>query len=150
MGCNYLSLPSIPASGITLPWRHDKRDGISNHQCIGCLLNRLFRRRSEKTSKLRVTGLCEGNPPVTGGFPLQRASNMENVSIWWHHHDITHMLSQSDTIGCASYVLYLCMCYLCMLSSNYYPGTLVSSQVFTTDLKIRHISLSLYIYIIYI
>ena len=26
------------------------------------LLNRLIRRRSKKTSKLRVTGLCEGNP----------------------------------------------------------------------------------------
>ena len=28
-----------------------------------------------KTSKLRVTGLCEGNPLGTGGFPPQRASN---------------------------------------------------------------------------
>ena len=31
-----------------------------------------------KTSKLRVTGLCEGNSPVTGEFPAQRASNAEN------------------------------------------------------------------------
>ena len=31
------------------------------------------RRRSKKTSKLRVTGLCEGNSPVTGEFPAQRA-----------------------------------------------------------------------------
>ena len=28
-----------------------------------------------------------GNPPVIGGFPSQRASNAENVSIWWWHHD---------------------------------------------------------------
>ena len=41
----------------------------------------------KKTSKLHVTGLCEGNPPVTGGFPSQSSSNAENVSIWWHHHD---------------------------------------------------------------
>ena len=27
------------------------------------------KRRSKKTSKLRVTGLCEGNSPVTGEFP---------------------------------------------------------------------------------
>ena len=27
------------------------------------------RRRSKKTSKLRVTGPCGGNSPVTGGFP---------------------------------------------------------------------------------
>ena len=27
--------------------------------------------RSKKTTKLRVTGLCEGNSPVTGEFPAQ-------------------------------------------------------------------------------
>ena len=42
----------------------------------------LFRRSSKKTSKLRVTGLCEGNSPVTGDFPAQMASNTENVSIF--------------------------------------------------------------------
>ena len=52
------------------------------------LLNRVFRRRSKKTSKLRVTGLCEGNSPVTGEFPAQRASNAESVSIWWHLHAV--------------------------------------------------------------
>ena len=31
--------------------------------------------------------LCAGNSPVTGEFPAQRASNAENVSIWWRHHD---------------------------------------------------------------
>ena len=51
-----------------------------------CLLNRLFRRRSKKTSKLRVTGLCAGNSPGTDEFPAQMASNVENVSIWWGHH----------------------------------------------------------------
>ena len=34
----------------------------------------------------RVTGLCEGNSPVTGDFPAQRAGNAENVSILWRHH----------------------------------------------------------------
>ena len=47
----------------TLHWRHNDYDGISNHQPHGCLLNRLFGRRSKKTSKLRVTGLCAGNSP---------------------------------------------------------------------------------------
>ena len=40
--------------------RHNEGDGASNHLRLDCLLNRLFRRRSKKTSKLRVTGLCEG------------------------------------------------------------------------------------------
>ena len=44
-------------------------------------LNRLFRRRSKKTSKLRVTGLCVGNSPGTGKFPAQMTSYAENVSI---------------------------------------------------------------------
>ena len=43
------------------------------------LLNCLFRCRSQKTSKLRVTGLCEGNSPTT----------VENSFIWWRHHDIS-------------------------------------------------------------
>ena len=55
------------------------------------LLNRLFRRRSKLTSKLRITGLCAGNSQGTGEFPAQMASNAENVSIWWRHHDKTPM-----------------------------------------------------------
>ena len=42
---------------------------------------------SEKTAELHVAGLCEGNPPVTDGFPSQMASNAVNGSIWWRHHD---------------------------------------------------------------
>ena len=68
-----------------LQWRHNGRGGVSNHQPHDCLLNRLIRCRSKKTSKLRVTGLCAGNSPVTGEFPAQMARNAENVSIWWRH-----------------------------------------------------------------
>ena len=53
---------------------------------LDCLLSCLFSRISKKTSKLRATGFCEGNPRVTGGFPSQMANNAENVSIWWRHH----------------------------------------------------------------
>ena len=65
-----------------LQWRHKGCDSVSNHQP----LNRLFRRRSKETSKLRVTGLCAGNSPVTGEFSAQMASCAENGSIWWRHH----------------------------------------------------------------
>ena len=47
----------------SLRWRHNDHGGVSNHQPHHCLLNRLFRRRSWKTSKLRVTGLCVGKSP---------------------------------------------------------------------------------------
>ena len=78
----------------TLQWRHNGLNGVSNHQPHDCLPNRLFRRRSKKTSKLRVTGLCAGNSPGIGEFPAQMASNAENVSIWWrHHHTHTYIYS---------------------------------------------------------
>ena len=73
--------------GKTLHWRDNDHGGVSNHQPHGCLLNRLFGRRSKKTSKLRVTGLCVGNSPETDEFPTQMASNAENGSIWWRHHE---------------------------------------------------------------
>ena len=82
-----------------LQWRHNERDGVSNHRHLGGLLNRLLRRRSKKTSKLCLTGLCEGTWPVTGEFPSQRASNAENVFIWWRHHDPPGSLHRQIIIG---------------------------------------------------
>ena len=72
---------------ITLQWRHNGRDSVWNHQPHDCSLSRLFRRRSKKTSKLRVTGLCAENSPRTGEFPAQMANYAKTVSIWWRHHD---------------------------------------------------------------
>ena len=80
---------------LSLPWRHNEHNGVSNHQPHDFLLNRLFRRRSKQTSKLRVTGLCAGNSPVTGEFPAQRSNNAENVSIWWCNHS-----EHTDVFAC--------------------------------------------------
>ena len=76
----------------TLQWRHNERDGVSNHQPHDWIPNRLFKRRSKKISKPRVTGLCEGNSPMTGEFSAQSACNAGNVSIWWRHHDMENWL----------------------------------------------------------
>ena len=52
----------------SLQWRRNEHNGS---QIISLtIIYRLFMRRS----------------PVTGEFPVQRANNAENVSIWWHHH----------------------------------------------------------------
>ena len=75
-------------------WRHNGRDNVPNHQPHGWLLNRLFRRWSKKTSKLRVSGLFAGNSPVTGEFLAQMASNAENVSIWWRHHIVLPVVNK--------------------------------------------------------
>ena len=56
-----------------LQWRHNELDGVYNHQRLDCLLNRLF------------------NPPVTGGFPSQRASNTESVCIWLRQHQFVYV-----------------------------------------------------------
>ena len=81
-------------NGKPLQWRHNERDGVSNHRPLDCLFNRLFRGRSKKISKLRVTDLCKRNSQATGEFPARKASNAENVSIWWRHQDMqTYMYS---------------------------------------------------------
>ena len=86
---------------LILRWRHNGCDSVSNHQPHHCLLNRLFRRRSKKTSKLGVTGLCAGNSPGTGEFPAQMASNAEKVFIWWRHHDFRafEYIKKGYTVG---------------------------------------------------
>ena len=50
------------------------------------------RRRSKKTSKLRVSSICAGNSSGTSEFSAQRASNAENVSIWRRHHVVQLMM----------------------------------------------------------
>ena len=52
---------------LELQWRNNDRDGVSNHQPHNCLLNRLL--RSMETSKLRLTGLWEGNYRWPVNFP---------------------------------------------------------------------------------
>ena len=91
------------ASCKTLRWRHNGHDSDSNHQPHGCLLNRLLRRRSRKTSKLRITGLCVRNSPwpvnsphkwpVTRKmFPFDEVimTRWETFKFW----DLVHLISE--------------------------------------------------------
>ena len=73
-----------------------ERRRLCLHPCWHCIdviissmasqVTSLFSCRSNQTPKLRVTGSCAGNSPVTGEFPAQEANNAENVSIWRRHH----------------------------------------------------------------
>ena len=85
----------------TLQWRHNGRDDVSNHQSHDCLLKRLFRHRSKKTPKLRVTCLCAVNSPVTGEFPAQMA-------IWWRHQDPLNKLTYNTFIHGCCYAWHIC------------------------------------------
>ena len=62
---------------MTLQWRHNGCDGISNHQRLDAYSTVCSGTGQRKKSKICVTGLCEGNSPVTSEFPSQRASNAE-------------------------------------------------------------------------
>ena len=48
--------------------------------------NALSRLTTKEASNLRITGLRERNPPVTGGFPSQMATNAECVSMSRRYH----------------------------------------------------------------
>ena len=96
--------------------------GIFNYWWLNCLFNNLFGLQHwgvygkyfgknsisripgsvVETSKLHITGApCDGNPPVTGGLPSQRASNAECVSLSWCNHICTIFFSTNYTICCS-------------------------------------------------
>ena len=68
---------------LTLYWRHN--DVLWHLQSLDYLFNRLFRRRSKKTPKLRVNGPYGGIQRSPVDSPYKGASEAENVSIWWRH-----------------------------------------------------------------
>ena len=60
------------------------------------------------TFKLRVTGLCAGNSPLTGEFPAQSTGNAKNVFIWWRHHDIQiTLINRKPPFSRRTYMRYL-------------------------------------------
>ena len=85
----------------SLQWQHNERNGASK------FLSRLFRRRSKKTSKLRVTGLCEGNLPATSGFPSQRVSNMEKCP--FDNVIMLKLIMRNSSLGNHSKIALKCM-----------------------------------------
>ena len=111
----------------------------------------LTRRKSPKTSKLRVTGLCEGNPLVTLGFPSQKASNAENVSVWWRHHEkrnrhkfSTHRNGGSSAIPCAI-ISYMFTVYLKKYAHGFCFAVLCCGYTLTDfPISIRLTSLALW------
>ena len=107
------------AENHALQWRHHERDGVSNQSTASWLiLNRLFRHRSKKNQSSvsltfvggihrwhLMTSSCENiKPPhywpfVTWDHRWQMASNVEIVSVPWHHrglsntHKLVHLAS---------------------------------------------------------
>ena len=92
----------IPWSTFSsLQWRHNGRDGVSNHQPYLCLLVYwgADQRKHQSSVSLAFGSLC-GEFNDDRWIHTQRASDAENVSIWWRHRvalhaTIIHGLSQS-------------------------------------------------------
>ena len=115
---------SIRFNNLALQWRYNGRHGVSNYQPHHCLLNRLFRRRSEKTSKLHVTGLCAGNSPVNSPhkWPVTRKMFpfddviMEYTFWQW----ITSVVRQCPDVK------FTCRRVLCYLSTHLAGWTIIN------------------------
>ena len=87
---------------IALRWRHNDHPAVSSHQPHGCLLNRLFRRRWKKTSKLRVTVLCAGNSPGPGNSPhkgpvMRKMFPFDDVIMWTTRDLLVDPLDMNNT-----------------------------------------------------
>ena len=59
----------------------------NNNKGTRLSVQKLVQCNSKGTSKFHITGLWEGNPTVTGGFPSQRISNAETVFMSWRHNE---------------------------------------------------------------
>ena len=122
---------------------HNGHHSVSNHQPYECLLKRLFRCRSKKTPKLRITGLCAGNSPGTGEFPAQIASNTEmfpsdDVIMWcqmmWHVGIYTFVTSETlDGLFSSSCVVmwnfrFHFLKQLCWYAEHAYFATIINTE----------------------
>ena len=83
-------------SWYSLQWRHNERDGVSNHRRLDCLPNRLFRQIKEN-----IEAPCHwhlwGESTMIGGVPSQGAPLTENVAIWWRHHGLRCIITPCNT-----------------------------------------------------
>ena len=76
----------------------NERHGVSNLLQVDCLLSRLFRLSTKQISNLALLTLCAWNPPVTSGYPAQRTSNAEIISISWRR--------QKEGNNCQCWILF--------------------------------------------
>ena len=99
---NIIRMSEILYNIHVLQWHHNEHDGISNHQRLDGLFNRLFRRRSKKISKLRITGLWGGELTGDQWIPLTKGQLCENF---------LHLMTSSSIflITCITVILTLCL-----------------------------------------
>ena len=70
-----------------LQWRHDKCDRVSNRRRLHCLLNCWSGADQRKHRSSASLAFVREIHRLQVGSPHKKASNAENISIWWRHHD---------------------------------------------------------------
>ena len=80
-----LTLTTVKTPIRSLQWHHNERNDVSNHRRLDCLLSRSGtdqRKHLSSASLAFVRGIH--------WWPVEeRASNAENISIWWRHHVVS-------------------------------------------------------------
>ena len=82
---NVCQVLPIHLSFVPLQWRHNERDGVSNHQHLDCLLSRLLRCTSKKTPKLRVTAIVRVSHRWSVNSPRKGSVTRKMFPHWWRH-----------------------------------------------------------------
>ena len=113
----------IKKTALSLQWRHYERDGVLNSIVYSTVCSGTYQRKyryqihltnfvilQSKTSKLCVTGLYEGNPPVTGGFPSRRAVSRKIFSF---DDVIISILTQTELRTILLQILYITLDVTC-------------------------------------
>ena len=67
---------------LKLEWRHNGRDSVSNHQSHDLLTQPYIQTQIKESIK------APRQWPLCGEFPAHMASNVENIFIWWRHHEL--------------------------------------------------------------
>ena len=99
---------------------HNMSYGVSNHQPHDCLLNCLYRRRSKKTSKLHVTGLCVEIHRSPVNFPHKGPVTWKIFPF-----DDAIMLCRSITTNNPSSIVDFCARMRCLSQ-----GQVITSQIY--------------------
>ena len=118
-----------PLATIHYKVTSNEHEGVSNHLQFDCLFNSLLRLTTKKPSNSTLLGFCDGID--TNGFPSQRASNAEIVSISWSHH---------DAHGCGLAKRDMLTCVLECTVHRQSPYTKHKDNVFWTSKRPSHVS----------
>ena len=105
-------------------WRHNERHGIWTLCPAVC-----FGTHKKKHQGSASLAFVWGNPSLTSGFPSQRPSDAENISIRWRHQDLWMFVCQKSS----SFVLILSACWIFPNNNVYMNPDIVAKpyKIFT-------------------